>query len=363
MARRDRHLSRTALAGAAILYLAYRALARLRSANLDGQVALVTGGSRGLGLLIAEELLRQGCKVAICARDPDELEAARQRLARSGRVIALGCDLAKREEVEATVAQVLARFGRIDVLVNNGGVIQVGPLEAMSLADFELAMGVNFWGTVYTTLAVLPQMRARRSGRIANITSIGGKVAVPHLLPYTCSKFAALGFSEGIQEELAKDHIQVTTVIPGLMRTGSPMNVLFKGDRARELVWFAGGDATALTAMSAERAAKKIVRAIRRGRSHLTLGLQAKALRLTHDLLPRPTARLLSLGARLLPRSSDSASERGREIAAHADGHGVVQALARFIGRTARATNQFSGSRIAPSKRRRRRSHLPHARR
>src|SRR6185503_6159191 len=153
----------------------------------------------------------------------------------------------------------------------------------------------------------------------------------------------------------------VTTVIPGLMRTGSPMNVLFKGDRARELVWFAGGDATALTAMSAERAARKIVLAIRRGRSHLTLGIQAKALRLTHDLLPRPTARLLALGARLLPRSSDRASERGREIAAHANGHAVVRALARLIRGTARATHQFSGSEIAPSQRRRRSHSRPHA--
>ena len=110
--------------------------------------------------------------------------------------------------------------------------------SSATVADFEDAMGTMFWGMVYTTLAALPQMTERGAGRIVNITSIGGKVAVPHLLPYCCAKFAAVGFSEGIRAELAKDHIKVTTVVPGLLRTGSHANAVFKGDHHKEYGWF-----------------------------------------------------------------------------------------------------------------------------
>src|SRR5439155_11331763 len=119
---------------------------------------------------------------------------------------------------------VRSRFGQIDILVNNAGVIKVGPLDTMAVEDFEKAVAVMFWGVVYPTLAVLPEMRRRRSGRIAAITSIGGKVSVPHLLPYCCAKFAAVGFCEGLRAELAPYGIRVTTVVPGLMRTGSHRN-------------------------------------------------------------------------------------------------------------------------------------------
>jgi NAD(P)-dependent dehydrogenase (short-subunit alcohol dehydrogenase family) len=103
---------------------------------------------------------------------------------------------------------------RIDLLVNNAGEIQAGPLESMALEDFERALRIMFWGTVYPTWTVLPQMRERQSGRIVNITSIGAKVAVPHLLPYTCAKFAMIGFSEGLRAELAGKGIQVVTIAP-----------------------------------------------------------------------------------------------------------------------------------------------------
>ena len=167
---------------------------RLR--ELRGQTVLITGGSRGLGLAMAEEFAQFGAKIAICARDGQELARARQHLEDRGAVVcAIPCDVSKPEEVENLISSVSRNMGKIDVLVNNAGVISVGPILSQELKDFQEAMDVLFWGTVHPTLAVLPQMLARGNGRIVNIASIGGKVSVPHLIPYGCAKFATVAES------------------------------------------------------------------------------------------------------------------------------------------------------------------------
>ena len=169
------------------------------------------------------------------------------------------------------VAAVSNRFHQIDVLVNNAGVIQVGPIEVMTHEDFELAMQAHLWGPLNTILAVLPSMRQRREGRIVNISSIGGKVAVPHLVPYSASKFALVGLSKGLRAELMKDNVVVTTVCPGLMRTGSPRNADFKGQHRFEYAWFSISDALPLLTVSAENAARQIVQACKRGQAELVI--------------------------------------------------------------------------------------------
>lgn len=223
------------LAGAgAGLWLGSRLLRTLTGYQLRGKVALVTGGSRGLGLVLARELAREGAHVAICARDPEELERAFRDLhGRTERVLAIPCDLTSKSEVESMVGHINARWGRLDVIVNNAGTITVGPVESMTLADYQQAMEANFWSAVHTTLAALPGMRARREGRIVNITSIGGKLSVPHLVPYSASKFAFVGWSQGLRAELAKDGIVVTTICPGLMRNGSASPMLNQVNSAR----------------------------------------------------------------------------------------------------------------------------------
>src|SRR5204863_2590958 len=128
---------------------------------------------------------------------------------------------------------------------------------------------------VHTTLDVMPDMRARREGRIVNISSIGGKVSVPHLLPYSASKFALVGLSEGLRAELAKDGIVVTTVCPGLMRTGSPRNAQFKGQHRAEYAWFTLSDSMPFFSQSAERAARQILSACRHGEAEVVLSLPA----------------------------------------------------------------------------------------
>ena len=131
----------------------------------------------------------------------------------------------------------------------------------MTYDDYQQAMNVHFWGALHCTEAVLPDMRRRQCGRIVNIASIGGLIAVPHLAPYSASKFALVGYSDALRAEVAKDGIRVTTVCPGLMRTGSAINALMKGRHDAEFAWFAALSSMPVVSISANRAARKIVEA------------------------------------------------------------------------------------------------------
>jgi NAD(P)-dependent dehydrogenase (short-subunit alcohol dehydrogenase family) len=301
------------LAGPASLFLTgaaltatVRALRRRPPIQLRDRVAVITGGSRGLGLLMARELAAEGARLAILARDPAELDLARRELTAAGgqRVLALPCDVGEEEEVRWAIDAAAERFGRLDVLINNAGVIQVGPLEHMTVADFEEAMRVHFWGPLYATLAALPHLRQQETARIVNIASIGGRIAIPHLVPYSASKFALVGLSDGLRSELAKEGIYVTTVCPGLMRTGSHVNARFKGKREEEFAWFAMGDSLPVTSMAGRRAARRILKACRYGEPTVTLTVQAKAAAIANTVAPNVVARLLELTARLLPEPS-----------------------------------------------------------
>jgi len=291
-----------ALAGAGVC-LGLRSLIRsTRRINLRDKVVLITGGSRGLGLVLAREFASHGARLALCARDPDELQLALAELYNAGcDAVGMPCDVSCPDEVVCMVAAIREHFGRIDVLVNNAGVIEVGPMEEMTLADHEEAMETHFWGPLYCTLAVLDEMQQRRSGRILNITSIGGKVAVPHLLPYVASKFALVGFSEGLRAELAKDGVLVTTAVPGLMRTGSPRNATFKGQNRLEYAWFDVGDSLPGASMSARRAARRLVEAVRCGEAEVVLSLPAKVVAAFHGIFPGITTEILSVVNRAMP--------------------------------------------------------------
>jgi NAD(P)-dependent dehydrogenase (short-subunit alcohol dehydrogenase family) len=342
MRRADRIDSGRVVAAGTLAWLGWKALQRAREERIAGQVVLITGGSRGLGLLLAREFARKGCDIVICARDPEELRAARTDLEERGAsVLAISCDVTDRDQVEAMVARATEHFGGIDILVNNAGIIQVGPIDTMTIRDFERAMDVIFWGSAYATFAVLPAMKARGSGRIVNITSIGGKVAVPHLLPYDCAKFAMVALSEGLRAELARESIRVTTVVPGLMRTGSPVNALFKGKQELEYNWFSLSSATPATTMSAERAARRIVAATRRGEAEVTLTWQANLLRAFHGLAPGVTADLLGLVNRALPKAEGGTRReaRGMEL----DTALSPSPATVLMNRAARETHQFAG--------------------
>jgi len=275
---------------------------------------LITGGSRGLGLEISRLLVVRGAHLALVAREPDELERALTELhALNGdaRLVGETCDVSDGQAIDGMLARVQQRLGGIDVLINDAGIIQVGPLDAMTIEDFERAMKVHYFAPLRTMLGARDGMRARGGGRIANIASIGGVVSVPHLLPYSASKFALVGLSQGMRAELAKDEILVTTVAPGLMRTGSPRQAEIKGKHRSEYAWFAISDSLPGLSMSAERAARKIVGALERGQPMLTLGLPAKVAALANGVAPNLVTHALTWANALLPRGSDKTTRKG----------------------------------------------------
>ena len=280
---------------------------RQQSFDIAGKTVFISGGSRGLGLLLAREFAACGAKVAISARDREALDRATMDIRRFGKdVLAIETDITMREEADRALDQIRRNFGPVDVLINNAGTICVGPLEAMTIDDFRDSVNTHFWGPYFATMAVLPEMKRRHSGRIVNISSIGGKISVPHLLPYCVGKFALTGFSEGLRSALLKDNIYVTTVCPGLMRTGSPRNATFKGNNEAEYAWFSISDALPGLSISAERAARRIVRACLRGESEVVLSLPADLAVKIHGLFPGLTADVLALVDRLLPEPAGS---------------------------------------------------------
>jgi len=282
--------------------------------SLHNKVALITGGSRGLGLVLARQICAQDSKVALIARDPDELARAKADLApRGGVVLTIECDLLDAGQIQSAVRQIINRFGKIDILINNAGIIEVGPLEHMGRDDFERAMRVHFWAPFELVSQVVPEMRTWGGGRIVNISSIGGKMAVPHLAPYSASKFALTGFSDALRAELARDNIHVTTVAPGMMRTGSHVNAKFKGKHDIEFAWFAASAGAPLISMNADRAARKILAACRRGQPSLTLTFAARGAILGNALFPNLTGYLMKFVNRFLPGPSH---EQGNQLKA-----------------------------------------------
>ncbi|MEJ7606608.1 MAG: SDR family NAD(P)-dependent oxidoreductase [Bryobacteraceae bacterium] len=288
--------------------LATRGGAR-RTFEFRGSTVLITGGSRGLGLVLARQFAREGARLALCARNAGELAAAQQQLPGAD-VLSVPCDVTDQAQVEAMVQQVKSHFGQIDVLINNAGIMTVGPMENMTIDDYREAMDTNFWSAVYTSLAVIPEMQKKRAGRIVNICSIGGKIGVPHLLPYCASKFALGGFSQGLRAELRKDGILVTAIYPGLMRTGSPRNADFKGQHQAEYAWFSISDSIPGLSISAEQAAQEIVNATREGQAERILSVAAKMGVGVNSLLPEFTGELLGLANRLLPGPGGIGKER-----------------------------------------------------
>jgi short-subunit dehydrogenase len=334
MSLKRRAIKPALLAGAAIGIR--ETLGRRRDRSIAGRNVLVTGGSRGLGLVISRELITEGCTVAICARDQAELDTARtelELLAGKGAVVAIQCDVTDRTQVDDMVEEVTRRLGRIDILVNNAGSIIVGPAQKTTEEDIRQSLDLMLWGPVHTTFAVVPQMRKQGDGQIVNITSFGGKVAVPHLLPYSTAKFAAVGFSSGLRSELAKDGIAVTTVCPGELKSGSFTQALFKGKRDEEYRWFALG-ASAPWTMSAERTAQRIVTGIRRREADVTFPWTISVATAMNGIAPNLTAAALRLMDRGLPgyKGTDDGVEVGAQIE---ERKGKVWEAATTLGRKA----------------------------
>lgn len=262
--------------------------------DIRGEVAVVTGASRGLGLLLARELARHGCPLVICARDAAELERAAGDLRTEGaEVTAVALDVTEDAAPQRLVDTALERYGRLDIVLSNAGIIQVGPVQADTAEQVQAALATMALAPARLALAALPVMRGQGHGRIVTITSIGGKLSVPHLLPYSTAKFAAVGFSEGLRAELGRGPVTVTTVVPGLMRTGSHLNARFTGRAGQEFTWFSLGASLPLISMDAERAARQIIAAVRARRAEIILTPAGQLAARLAGLAPGLTSQIL----------------------------------------------------------------------
>lgn len=302
--------------------------ARRAQDDLHGEVAVVTGASRGLGLLLARELAGQGCPLVICARDAAELERAADDLRAVGaEVTTVACDVTDEATPQLLIDTAVQRYGRLDILVSNAGVIQVGPVQATQIGHYEVALNTMALAPARLALTALPVMRRQGHGRIVTIGSIGGKISVPHLLPYSTAKFAAVGFSEGLRAELGRGPVTVTTVVPGLMRTGSHLQARFTGQPAKEFTWFSLGASLPLVSMDAERAARQIIAAVRQRRAEIILTPAGQLVSRAAGIVPGLTSEILHLVQRLaLPAPS---GEPGSPVADEAEGHDLRPAMGK----------------------------------
>ena len=311
--RRKRPGSRRTLLIAAALALVFRRAFKAPYV-LAGKSVLITGGSRGLGLALARELGRRGANLTLMARDEAELRRARQDLSARGvqTQIAPG-DVTLLSDIERAIDTAVAAYGQLDVVANVAGIIQNGPLDNLSEEEFRRSLDINALGPLRVTRTALPWLRASR-GRVLIVASVAGKVAVPHLSSYSVSKFAAAGLGQALRTELAQDGVGVTTVCPGLMRTGSPRQASVKGQHRREYALFATLDNLPLISLDAEVAARRIVRALIDNDAEVMIGGPAKLLRFAQALAPQLSADILALLNRLLPGpASSDVALKGRE--------------------------------------------------
>ncbi|MFN8098572.1 MAG: SDR family NAD(P)-dependent oxidoreductase [Dermatophilaceae bacterium] len=323
----------------------------MTTASPGDRVALVAGASRGLGLLVATELAARGMTVHGCARDAGELDRARALVderAGAGRYVAHVCDVGDAGAVRSLVADVVADSGRIDVAIHVAGNIQVGPVESLTLGHFHDAIDTMLWGPVHLTLAVLPSMREAGHGRIGIVSSVGGVVSVPHLVPYSVAKFGAVGLAEGMYAALAGSGVTVTSVVPGLMRTGGHLAADFVGDADADYAWFAPGASLPGLSMSADHAAARIVKAVLAGKPAVELTPLAHAARIAKGVAPRTTVRLLGVVGRALPEGPDRGPDLDDSSAPAVPGRDVrrrsrnpiVEALSVLGTRAGRRNNE-----------------------
>ena len=203
--------------------------------NLKGRCAVITGGSKGLGLAMAAGLASAGADLVLVSRHAQEADAAAQDLARQYGVRAFGCaaDVRNEGEVEGFVAATLATFGKLDILINSAGINIRGPIAGLKLEEFERVMGINVTGTWLSCRAALPVMRANGWGRIINISSALGMVGLPGRTPYTASKGAVLQMTRTLALECAPEGITVNAICPGPFLTDMNRSIADTEDGAR----------------------------------------------------------------------------------------------------------------------------------
>ena len=276
-----------------------------RHQQTEKPLAWVAGGSRGLGYAIAHELGEAGHRVLITARTEADLDRARVQLAAEGvDVITRVHDVRDADGARELAAEVESRYGPIEVLVAVAGVLRVGPLPDRA-EEYAEPIDIMLRGPINLVHAVLPGMQQRDRGRIGIITSIAGIIPVPHLVAYSAAKHGAVGFARALTEELSGSKITVSTIIPGLMRTGGHWHADYIGRPTAEYAWFTALSAAPLMSMDAQRAAKIIVHGVINGRRKIIFTLPARIGELVYRMAPDAVGILIGAAGRLLPPPGD----------------------------------------------------------
>jgi uncharacterized protein len=193
--------------------------------KLAGKVAVITGASMGIGEAIAKLFLQEGAKVVLCARDLPRTQAAEQRIGGGANTLSVACDVSKREQVDALIKAAVAKFGRIDIFVNNAGFGLNDAVADMDMAEFRRMFDTNLFGAVDCMQAVIPVMRQQGSGDIVNISSVSGHIATAYMSGYAATKHAMNAIGKAARMELEKYNINVLTVCPGYIATDFVKNM------------------------------------------------------------------------------------------------------------------------------------------
>ena len=238
--------------------------------NFENKVVVITGASSGIGEATAEKFAKKGANLVLVARRKEKLEQVEKNLSQySVRTLICVCDVSDKEQVKQMSQKVIDTFSKIDILVNNAGFVIYGKIEELSIEDIESQMKTNYFGTIYCTKSFLPHFLKQNSGHIVNVASVGGSFGVPGIASYCATKFAMLGFSEGLHHELHDTNVGVTVVSPIMVRTS-----LFDHPSFKNFTKFATG-----ISLSADTVANAIIKASDSSRSvsytHLTLPTKA----------------------------------------------------------------------------------------
>ena len=233
----------------------------------------ITGASSGIGEAAALAFAREGARLVLSSRRPEELERVRRMCERPEEHVVVPLDLSRSETFPAAIAEVLARCGQVDVLINNGGVSQRALATDATLEVERALMEVDYFGPVALTKAVLPSMRVRRAGRIVVVSSVMGYVGTPGRSTYAAAKHALHGYFDSLRAEVWRDGIGVTLVCPGYVKTAVSDNAV--GPRGEK---HGRTDDTHMSGISPEKCAAAIVRAVANGREEIYVGREAYAI-------------------------------------------------------------------------------------
>jgi 3-oxoacyl-[acyl-carrier protein] reductase len=189
--------------------------------NLTGKVAIVTGGTKGIGRAIAEALVLEGINVCISARKRSEIDQTAAALMglEKGRITGIVCDVCDHSQVKALIERTVEEFGGLDILVNNAGIGIFSTVEEMSPENFRTVIETNLFGVYYCCHEAIPLMKQRGGGYIINMSSLAGTNAHPRMAAYNASKFGLNGFSEALMQEVRHDGIRVSYIMPGSVNT------------------------------------------------------------------------------------------------------------------------------------------------